>query len=156
MNSRTLSVYYQNCRGMRTKLHTIYVNILLNDYDIIILSETWLHSDIQNGEWIDSRYCVHRCDRDRGRSGKRDGGGVLVAVRRELGVVPRVLDADASATAVRLSPLVNHVLVELRARDYCCVVVAAYIPPNLNSEDYITFLEYITYILQCEKVDSFI
>lgn len=79
-----LTLYYQNCRGLRTKLNTLYNNIMAECYDLIILSETWLVPEIADGEFIDSRYIVHRYDKNRALSGKSDGGGILVAVRRGL------------------------------------------------------------------------
>lgn len=79
-----LSVYYQNCRGLRTKLSTIYMNILSESYDIIVLTETWLLPEIVDSMVVDSRYLVHRCDRNLVATNKKDGGGVLVAVRRGL------------------------------------------------------------------------
>lgn len=84
MDDYKLSFYYQNCRGIRSKLHLLYMNILSFSYDVIILSETWLTPNILDNEFIDDRYIVFRCDRDRLATGKRDGGGVLIAVLREL------------------------------------------------------------------------
>ncbi|CAG9790399.1 unnamed protein product [Diatraea saccharalis] len=90
MAKHVLSVYYQNCRGLRTKLHTLYMNVLSHNYDIIILTETWLIENISESEMFDTRYRVFRSDRDRIASGRHDGGGVLIAVRRELAATPRV------------------------------------------------------------------
>lgn len=70
--------YYQNCRGIRTKLHTLYMNILSHAYDVIILTETWLIPEIDNCEFIDQRYTVYRRDRNRSVTGKRDGDGVFL------------------------------------------------------------------------------
>ncbi|KAG7312050.1 hypothetical protein JYU34_001495 [Plutella xylostella] len=60
------------------------MNVLSECYDIIILTETWLIPTITDNLLIDSRYTVFRSDRDRVATGKKDGGGVLVAVRRGL------------------------------------------------------------------------
>ena len=128
----------------------------MHNYDIIILSETWLHSGISDNEYIDDRYCVYRCDRDRVGSGRGDGGGVLVAIRRELGAAPRALHAAPAASAARSSPLIDYVLVELRTRDYCCVIGATYIPPNLNQEEYAYFLQCLSDSLLLPDVNEFI
>lgn len=84
MANNHISIYYQNCRGIRTKLNTLYLNILANAYDVIVFTETWLTPDISDNEFIDQRYLVFRCDRDRIVTQKKDGGGVLIAVSREL------------------------------------------------------------------------
>lgn len=148
-----LAVYYQNCRGLKTKLHTLYMNVLANTYDVIILTETWLHGDISDSEFIDTRYRVFRCDRDRAGSGRCDGGGVLVAVHRAIAAAPC---ARAAAVSSSRSPLVDHVIVELRSRDYCCVLSAAYIPPNLRSDVYIPHFDVISRVMQDTDVNDFI
>ncbi|CAB3239331.1 unnamed protein product [Arctia plantaginis] len=55
-----------------------------NSYDIICLTETWLMEGISDSELFDDRYLVWRRDRDYTSTGQVMGGGVLVAVRREL------------------------------------------------------------------------
>lgn len=35
-----LRIYYQNVRGLRTKVNEVYLEILQNNFDIIILTET--------------------------------------------------------------------------------------------------------------------
>lgn len=91
MYNYNLSIYYQNCRGLRTKLNTLYMNILGNSYDIIVLAETWLIPTINDCEFIDQRYIVFRGDRDRNAIKRLDGGGVLVAVLKQLRPVACVL-----------------------------------------------------------------
>lgn len=82
-NNTDFCIYYQNTRGLRTKLNTLYMSILSNSFDVVILTETWLIPTISNSEFIDDRYVVFRCDRNRTATGKRDGGGVLIAVLRK-------------------------------------------------------------------------
>jgi len=48
-NVGILSGYYQNVRGIKSKLSNIFLNyISLNHYDYFILTETWLTTDINN------------------------------------------------------------------------------------------------------------
>ncbi|CAH2085474.1 unnamed protein product [Euphydryas editha] len=84
MKTKNLSVYYQNVRGLRTKTNIFFRNIIQVDYDIVCLTETWLLSGIYDQEIFDSRYRVYRCDRDYETRGDHLGGGVLIALRREL------------------------------------------------------------------------
>lgn len=47
----TLSGYYRNVRGLKSKLSTVRINFAsLNHYDYFILSETWLTNDIDSNE----------------------------------------------------------------------------------------------------------
>jgi len=71
----SLQVYYQNVRGLRTKTNELYASILAEEYDLIVLAETWLTDGFHNAELFDNRYHVVRADRSYGRR----GGGVLVA-----------------------------------------------------------------------------
>ncbi|KAL0819973.1 hypothetical protein ABMA28_007970 [Loxostege sticticalis] len=79
-------MYYQNVRGLRTKTHSFYCNLANSNYDIIILTETWLKDNISNSELFDGRYIVYRRDRSVSRfQRKSDGGGVLIAVSNRFG-----------------------------------------------------------------------
>lgn len=62
--NKTLNIYYQNVRGLRTKIDEFYRQLCLSAYDVVILSETWLLEDINNNELFDNRYIVWRRDRD--------------------------------------------------------------------------------------------
>lgn len=78
-----LSVYYQNVQGLKTKVNRFKSNVLSNDYDVILLCETWLTDEYGDSELFDSRYAVYRQDRDRFLVGKKDGGGCLIAVKSD-------------------------------------------------------------------------
>lgn len=78
-NHHVISAYCQNCRSLRTKLHTLYTHyILLHNYDVIVLFE--IGGVTFDNENIDSRYRVFRCDRDQLSTGRLDGGGVLFTI----------------------------------------------------------------------------
>ena len=81
MASSELSLYYQNVRGLKSKITEFYTNLLLSNFDFIALSETWLNESIFSRELFDNRYIVYRKDRDFIRTQKRDGGGVALAVK---------------------------------------------------------------------------
>lgn len=79
-----LKIYYQNVRGLRTKTTDFKSSVGLSDYDVICLTETWLHDQIFDDELFDDRYCVWRRDRDYALTGQVRGGGVAIAVRRDI------------------------------------------------------------------------
>jgi hypothetical protein len=83
------TIYYQNVRGLRSKTLTFYRKLNCASYDIIFLTETWLLDGILNSELFDDRYVVWRRDRDPVLTGQSRGGGVIIATRRELTVVPQ-------------------------------------------------------------------
>lgn len=63
--------------------------MLLNDFDVVSITETWLLDGIYDQELFDSRYLVWRRDRDYASTNQIYGGGVLLAVRRDLAAVER-------------------------------------------------------------------
>lgn len=81
--NRFLSIYYQNVRGLRTKTSDLKLGLSNCDYDVIVLTETWLRSDISDAE-LTSDYTLFRCDRSVSTSMFTRGGGVLVAVKSTL------------------------------------------------------------------------
>ena len=58
-SSRVCSFYYQNVRGLRTKCSDLFIASLACSYDIISLSETWLHSSIFDAELFHSDFVVY-------------------------------------------------------------------------------------------------
>lgn len=55
MATKNLNIYYQNVRGLRTKCNELRLSVLNNNYDVIILTESWLHSGIFDAELCDDR-----------------------------------------------------------------------------------------------------
>lgn len=84
-----LNIYYQNVRGLRTKTIVFFRNVCACNYDIIIITETWLLDSIKDAELFDNRYVVWRRDRNYNATGQTLGGGVLIAVRRDVAVSPQ-------------------------------------------------------------------
>lgn len=92
MTHNDITIYYQNARGLRTKSHNFLSSVINSNYDLIFISETWLNLDFYSSEYFDSRYNVYRRDRyatGGDAEGRRRGGGVMVAARRELCVTRR-------------------------------------------------------------------
>lgn len=79
-----LTFYYQNVRGLKTKAKIFRTNLMQCFYDVVLLCETWLRSDLFSSELFDERYIVYRSDRDQSLSDKKDGGGCLIAVKKTL------------------------------------------------------------------------
>lgn len=79
-----ISIYYQNVRGLRTKIDDFYAAASDQEYDVIILTETWLHDAINSVQLFGHDYTVYRKDRNPDISGKSRGGGVLIAVKNSL------------------------------------------------------------------------
>ena len=76
---------YQNVRGLRSKLPIVYSSSVDRDYKVIVFTESWLSSDINDSEIFCSGYQVFRNDRYSGIEGTRKKrGGVLIAVHNSI------------------------------------------------------------------------
>ena len=120
----SLSVLYQNVRGLRTKLNEFKQNLNVNHPDIVFITESWLNDNIFDHEIIDlNQYSIFRRDRQTTGCKKLDGGGVLIAVKNKFCAYPLPQfqsDAEDIWVAIRLDG--NRLLY------VCCV----YLPPGDN------------------------
>ena len=82
--SHQLRIYYQNVRGLRTKIDSFFLAVSDDEYDLIVLTETWLDDRIFSAQLFGNRYAVFRNDRSPLSSQKKRGGGVLIAVSAKL------------------------------------------------------------------------
>lgn len=70
--------------GLRTKLPNLKESIPACSYNVIILTETSLSSDISDAELGLNAFSIYRRDRSESTSEKKAGGGVLIAVKHDL------------------------------------------------------------------------
>lgn len=75
--SEPIQIYYQNVRGVRTKIHELRVNIPLFNYNVYAFSETRLNSNTNSEElgFVDCN--IYRFDRNASTSDCLRGGVVL-------------------------------------------------------------------------------
>ena len=79
-----------NCR--ENKLSCFQDIVLLNQFDVIALTETWLNNSITDYEVIPNGYQIFRKDRS---TGKR-GGGVLLAVKDSISTEPFIFNCESN------------------------------------------------------------
>ncbi|KAK9758999.1 hypothetical protein QE152_g331 [Popillia japonica] len=122
----SLTVFYQNVRGLRTKLQDVYLESHNLNYDVIILTETWLLDSIPSSELFCPSYSVYRRDRDSSTSLKQRGGGVLIAVR-----------SDYPSSLIKLpSNFCEEIYVSLLIENKEYVFGGVYLPPDSGLDVY--------------------
>lgn len=85
-----ISIYYPDVLGLRTKCQDLYRTISNNNYDKIILTETWLCDSIQYSELCDNNvYHVFTSDRNCSAIKKKIGGGTLILVKHSFNAYAR-------------------------------------------------------------------
>lgn len=122
----SLTIYYQNVRGLRTKQKEFSRNSSSVDYAVIALTETWLNSSIFSSEYFDHSFTVYRKDRESTRSTAELGGGTLIAVRDTL------ISSDFKLQGF---DDIEHTCVKIRSTANSNIYIyVAYLPPPPPNE----------------------
>jgi len=125
-----LSGYYQNVRGLRTKLNLLKCSIPSSTHDFIIFTETWLNNTFFDNELGFTQHNVFRCDRTETSSIHSRGGGVLVAIKKNF-----------NSTLLNIDTLnVEQVFVKVIVGDLLIIFCAVYLPPNSDLQLYLNHL----------------
>ncbi|XP_055622923.1 uncharacterized protein LOC129766419 [Toxorhynchites rutilus septentrionalis] len=142
----TLSVYYQNVRGLRTKIVQLRLLLSSCDYDVLVFTETWLRADIDSAE-ISPNYTFYRCDRNAISSQYSRGGGVLIAVKTHLNceIVP-MLNCEH----------LEQVAVCIRRQFRCLYLVVIYLPPNSCADLYSAHANAVQHIVNLASTTDII
>jgi hypothetical protein len=121
-SSNQIRFFYANARSVVNKLNGLHDLLYSCEYDVICFSETWLSDKVTDG-LLDpkSRYNLYRCD----RPGLRQGGGVMIAVHKNIrsSLLPlSLLDVDLGAELISCAILTCTIRI---------IVTCVYLPPNL-------------------------
>lgn len=112
--------------------------MVCSHYSIIILTETWLNKDISNEELGLIDYDIFRIDRDCTLTNKLRGGGVLIAIKKEL-----------QAKLIHI-PFTNVEQIFIKF-SFCCknfIIGGVYIPPASDLHFYVNHTTTVDYILE--------
>lgn len=61
-SSPPLKIYYQNTRGLRTKMEDFFLAVSEMEYDVVVLTETWLNDQHLSTQLFGNSYTEHRDD----------------------------------------------------------------------------------------------
>ena len=114
-------LYYQNVRGLRTKIDDVFLTTRECCYDIIILTETGLDDRINSLQLFGCTFNVFRCDRSPDNSNKTAFGGVLVAVSQK---------HNSSVIKTVNGRCLEQVCVSVTVRGTRLLICGVYIPPD--------------------------
>ena len=115
-----IQIYYQNVRGLRSKTRTVYCASFQCDFDIFCLTETFLNDGVFDGELFCDEYEVYRRDRSSSASDKTDGGGVLIAIRKNFSAT---LLTDMCSDA-------EDLWISVSWGDFRLLLCCVYLPPD--------------------------
>jgi len=125
----SIKIVVLNAQSIMAKRQDAWVLIDSCDPDIIVCSETWLNSTVCDAEVLPPGYIMYRNDR-------KDGyGGVLVAVKRNLGSVDISADTGPAECETKA--------VKIMANKQSVVVCGAYRPPNRDVQYHDSMCSYL-------------
>ena len=78
-SSDDIKVLVMNCQSIKHKREELLTTIESADPDVMMFTETWLHQNIKNNEFLPDHYETHRRDRP-----GDPHGGVLLAIKKDL------------------------------------------------------------------------
>lgn len=130
--SNSLKFFYHNCSGIRGKIKNLYLDAKSSNFDVLVLTETWLNDSFKNEEILDNKWTIFRKDRDYNATGLSRGGGVLIAVKSPLSA-ESVFTPSSSHHVEQ-----NYIKINLDGKHVYIGVI--YIPPKVDDSVYNTVL----------------
>lgn len=134
-------------RSVMTKKQELLRVSDLVDYDVLTITETWLHAGHKNNEFISSKYRVFRKDRCDTNINAERGGGVLIAVRTDIDCEPFSIDCMVNLESICVKFPLNKGYLYI----YCL-----YIQPTAKFEVYEAHCNAITVLKSQLSTDDMI
>lgn len=112
-------------RGLNTKVAEFCASVSQEEFDIVVLTETWLKEEVNSSELFPNSYHVYRSDRKFAQSGTSRGGGVLLACKSS------IRSERLNLSNFDVFPSVDIVGCRLVVDRATFCILALYIPPNM-------------------------
>ena len=114
-----VQLYYQNVRGLRTKLCAFQTATAANQFDIVCITESRLHSSIRDSEVINSTYNIYRKDRI-SQASEQMSGGIFIACKRYLHTEPSSIANND----------LEQIFIRVKGASRDIIIGCVYIPPK--------------------------
>ena len=131
-----VKVLHLNINSLFLKCYEFKQIVELGIFDIISLNETKLDETIPNNFFWSEQYRIIRRDK------VKNGGGVLVLIKKNIVIVSSQNSTDFEAIALKI-----------KCNESECNVLCCYKSPNQNSKEFLEFIE--NYLLSINMTDPF-
>lgn len=112
---------------MSTKINEIYINTGLSNFNILIFTETWLNTNFYDNEIMnDNMFMIYRNDRN--VEYKKKGGGVLIAIRKNISV----FRLDYFDTINKEFNFIDILGIKIKHKHKIINLITLYIPPGIK------------------------
>ena len=136
MSKYKFSLFYQNSRGLNTKIAQFTEEVNCSNYDAIAITESWFRKEIDYFAQLSKRYKVFRVDRKLDLGSKTKGGGVCLLIKSDFNF--QIINTPFS----ELEVLIGYLTGKNNER---IVLALHYFPPDLSVKVY---KEYCTWFQQ--------
>ena len=125
------SIFLTNARSVLPKLDELRLTTSLVNADIVIVTESWLTSLIDD-DLLHLNHCdIFRCDRE-----LRKGGGVCIWMKRKFR--PSLVTTTHSVPSA-----IEVVFIRATCMNISLVCCAIYVPPNLCNAEHLAIMEFL-------------
>lgn len=111
-NAKGLKLVHLNVRSLLANIDEVRVNLLDGSFDIVTLSETWLHSQCSDSLLQTEGYTLYRHDRQTKTPGGKvkRGGGIAVYIKDEMNVTvwPLLSVSNSDLELLSISAKLGH------------------------------------------------
>nr|CAH7751865.1 unnamed protein product [Callosobruchus chinensis] len=121
---------------MNTKVDEIYPAVTELEFDVVVLTETWLKEDTHSDEFFPDDYQVYRRDRRVEVLDLCSGGGVLIAIDRNINSV--LIDTSYFDDNF---PAIDFICCKAHICGTVIFFLALYVPPQVSLYDFDLFFE---------------
>lgn len=114
---------------MRSKSKELLAFSSQSDFDVFVIVETWLNNDFYDNEFFNPKlYNVYRKDRNYVKMDCKKGGGVLIAVKKQL--------KSYICSCVTINDMLDQLFVAIPTTSGLLCLCVSYIPPRSPAELY--------------------
>jgi len=138
-----LHVFYQNVRGLRTKLIYFRNSVLTLDCDLLFLSETWLNINYSDDELGLVNYNIFRADRE--YSHEVRGGGVLLAIN---------IKYNCIRIPTEIIVGIDFIFTLLNYNNCKLLLSCVYIPQNTHNYSYTAYCQLVERIISSHCITN--
>jgi hypothetical protein len=140
-----IRIFYHNCSGIRTKIKNLYIDAKSCNFNVLILTESWLNSSFKDEEVLDDNWSIFRNDRDYSSIGLTRGGGVLIAIKNEF---------RSEFVCASTSPFYESCFIKIITSKNTIYIAVVYFPPDTIAACYKDFLDTCSSIISQMNEDD--
>ena len=127
------SIFLTNARSVIPKFDELRLTTSFVNADVVIVTESWLHSTIEDDLLQLNSYEVFRCDRK-----FRRGGGVCIWAKSKF-------KPSLFALVSAVPPAIEVAFIRVTCVNISLICCGLYVPPNLSSAVHVTITDFLMF-----------